>query len=197
MSILLHVSLWNLFFKDKELFAAQISPHSLSGGFLASEIIRNLMSADAAAGTKGLHNNLVLRSAGDAFPFLYISIYLSHYATVRFSVTGPQSPIPLTEGIWIHPGTLLQATPLNWLRLQHPGNQVSSKPVQKKWRQPPTPMPPLASNQTFSSETQIPLTDHGVYYKAQHSQEDINLYFLPKQHNVLLECSLNRDWENT
>ena len=50
-------------FKEEKLFRGQIAPHSLSGGFLASEIIRSLMSAGTTAETKGLYNHLVLRSA--------------------------------------------------------------------------------------------------------------------------------------
>ena len=92
--ILPHISLRNFLLKEEKLFAVQLVPHSLSGDFSASEIMRSLMSADTTAETKGLCNNLVLGSASDSFHFLYISIYPNHYATVPRSVnrsTGPNS----------------------------------------------------------------------------------------------------------
>lgn len=64
--------------KKRNYLPVQIVPHSLSGGFLASELIRNLMSADMAAETKGLYNHLVLTSAAILFTFLYVSIYPHH-----------------------------------------------------------------------------------------------------------------------
>lgn len=77
-----------------------------------------------------------------------------------FLLIDPQGPIPWTQTISIHSGNLLQPSPLNQLELQNPGKQVSSQPIQNRWRRPSAPMPRLASNQTVSSETQIPSTDH-------------------------------------
>lgn len=96
----------------------------------------------------------------DSFPFSFYSHLPKSLHMCSFLLMAPRGPIPWTETIWIHSGNLFQAPPLNQLRLQNPGNQISSQPIQKRWRLPGTPMSRLASNQTVSSETQIPLTDH-------------------------------------
>lgn len=140
--------------------AVQIAARNLSRDFLASEIMRSLVSADRIAETKNLCNNLFL----DVLWFFSLScLHPSTQITTQlcsFLLMAPRGPIPWTETIWIHSGNLFQATPLHQLTLQNPGNQISSQPIQKRWRLPGTPMSRLASNQTLSSETQIPLTDH-------------------------------------
>lgn len=57
-------------------------------------------------------------------------------------------------------------------------------------------MPRLASNQTVSSVTQIPLIDHQGLLQSKAFTGRHRLLFMPKQHNVLLECLLNWHWEN-
>lgn len=77
-SISFHTLYETFSLQGKNLLSVQTVPQSLSGGFLASELIRNLMSADTAAETKGLCNNLVLTSTAILFTLLYVSIYPNH-----------------------------------------------------------------------------------------------------------------------
>lgn len=95
-SISFHTLLYETFsLQGKNLLSVQTVPQSLSGAFLASELIRNLMSADTTAETKPLCNNLVLTSTTILFTLLYVSIYPNQLST--FQLTDLQGPIPLTE----------------------------------------------------------------------------------------------------
>lgn len=101
--------------------AVQTVPHSLSRDFLASEIMRSLVSADRIAETKGLCNNLVLRCAVILFPFLSISIYPNHYTTVQFPVNGSTGP------------NSMDRDHLNSFRKSFPGTPLKPTQTPESW----------------------------------------------------------------